>query len=112
MPGYEISNHARPGQASRHNLTYWRYGDYLGVGPGAHGRLTLNGVKHATRQKKAPESWLAAVEESGHGTEEVTPLTIEQRFEELLMMGLRLSEGIPRARFREELGTEPEALLD
>jgi putative oxygen-independent coproporphyrinogen III oxidase len=112
MPGYEISNHARPGQASRHNLTYWRYGDYLGVGPGAHGRLTLNGVKHATRQKKAPESWLAAVEESGHGTEEVTPLTIEQRFEELLMMGLRLSEGIPRARFRKELGTEPEALLD
>jgi putative oxygen-independent coproporphyrinogen III oxidase len=112
MPGYEISNHARPGQASRHNLTYWRYGDYLGVGPGAHGRLTQDGVKHATRQKKAPESWLAAVEATGHGTEEVTPLTRDQRFEELLMMGLRLSEGIPRARFRAELGTEPEAVLD
>jgi putative oxygen-independent coproporphyrinogen III oxidase len=112
MPGYEISNHARPGQASRHNLTYWRYGDYLGVGPGAHGRLTLNGVKHATRQKKAPESWLAAVEETGHGTEEVTPLIADQRFEELLMMGLRLSEGIPRSRFRQELGTDPEAVLD
>jgi len=112
MPAYEISNHARPGQESRHNLTYWRYGDYLGVGPGAHGRLTLGGVKHATRQKKAPESWLGAVEVAGHGTEEVTPLTAEQRSEELLMMGLRLAEGIPRTRFRAELGCEPEALLD
>ncbi|MGB8842906.1 MAG: radical SAM family heme chaperone HemW [Aliidongia sp.] len=112
LPGYEISNHARPGQASRHNLTYWRYGDYLGVGPGAHGRVTLDGVKHATRQKKAPESWLAAVEEAGHGTEETTPLTAAQRGEEMVMMGLRLSEGIPRDRFRAELGNEPEALFD
>ncbi|MEI9986447.1 MAG: radical SAM family heme chaperone HemW [Aliidongia sp.] len=112
MPAYEISNHARPGQASRHNLTYWRYGDYLGVGPGAHGRLMLDGTKYATRQKKAPETWLDAVDAAGHGTEETVPLTLEQRGEELLMMGLRLAEGIPRARFRSELGTEPEALLD
>ena len=112
MPAYEISNHARPGAASRHNLTYWRYGDYLGVGPGAHGRLTLAGTKHATRQKKAPESWLAAVESAGHGTEETLPLEPIQRAEELLMMGLRLAEGIPRARFHAELGSEPEAWLD
>jgi putative oxygen-independent coproporphyrinogen III oxidase len=112
LPGYEISNHARPGQESRHNLTYWRYGDYLGVGPGAHGRLTLDRVKHATRQIRAPETWLTAVESTGRGTEETTPLTAAQRFEELLMMGLRLTEGIPRTRFRAELDAEPEALLD
>jgi len=111
LAAYEISNHARPGQASRHNLTYWRYGDYVGAGPGAHGRLTLDGVKHATRQKKAPESWLAAVEANGHGTEETLALSPEQRGEEMLMMGLRLAEGIPRRRFRAELGVEPEALL-
>ena len=112
MPAYEISNHARPGQASRHNLTYWRYGDYVGVGPGAHGRLTVAGQKLATRQKKAPETWLAAVETEGHGTEETLPLSPEHRGEEMLMMGLRLAEGIPRTRFRTELGAEPEALLD
>ncbi|HVJ53605.1 MAG TPA: radical SAM family heme chaperone HemW [Aliidongia sp.] len=112
MPAYEISNHARPGQASRHNLTYWRYGDYVGVGPGAHGRLTLDGIKHATRQKKAPESWLDAVESGSHGTEETLPLDPEARFEEMLMMGLRLAEGIPRRRFMDELGRPPEAVLD
>ena len=112
LAAYEISNHARPGQASRHNLTYWRYGDYVGVGPGAHGRLTLDGAKHATRQKKAPESWLAAVEAAGHGTEETLTLSAEHRGEEMLMMGLRLAEGIPRQRFHAELGVEPEALLD
>jgi len=112
LAAYEISNHARPGQASRHNLTYWRYGDYIGVGPGAHGRLTLAGTKHATRQKKAPESWLAAVEAVGHGTEETLALNLEHRGEEMLMMGLRLAEGIPRRRFHDELGVEPEALLD
>ena len=109
---YEISNHARPGQASRHNLTYWRYGDYVGVGPGAHGRLTLDGTKQATRQKKAPETWLDAVEATGHGTEETLALSPDQRGEEMLMMGLRLAEGISRARFHAELGIEPEAMLD
>jgi putative oxygen-independent coproporphyrinogen III oxidase len=112
LPGYEISNHARPGEASRHNLTYWRYGDYLGVGPGAHGRLTVDGVKHATQQKRAPETWLAAVERDGHGTEAMTALSAAERAEELLMMGLRLAEGIERQRFRAELGAEPEMLLD
>jgi oxygen-independent coproporphyrinogen-3 oxidase len=112
LPAYEISNHARPGQESRHNLTYWRYGDYVGVGPGAHGRLTLAGAKHATRQMKVPETWLTAVEAGGHGTEEVVPLTPDQRGEELLMMGLRLAQGIPRARFHDEWHKEPEAALD
>jgi putative oxygen-independent coproporphyrinogen III oxidase len=111
MPAYEISNHARPGEASRHNLTYWRYGDYVGVGPGAHGRVTIGGVKHATRQKKAPESWLDAVERLGHGTEEMSALDAEARLEEMLMMGLRLAEGIPRRRFDAELGRTPESLL-
>ncbi|HWK44986.1 MAG TPA: radical SAM family heme chaperone HemW [Stellaceae bacterium] len=112
MPGYEISNHARPGEASRHNLTYWRYGDYLGIGPGAHGRLTLDGEKRATRQFRAPETWLTAVEAAGHGTQEMPSIPAEDRLAELVMMGLRLAEGIPRARFRTELGTELETLLD
>ena len=112
MPSYEISNHARPGQASRHNLTYWRYGDYVGVGPGAHGRLTLGGDKIATRQAKAPETWLARVEADGHGTQETEIVDPAARAEELVMMGLRLAEGIPRHRFRDELGREPEDLLD
>ncbi len=112
MPSYEISNHARPGEESRHNLTYWRYGDYVGVGPGAHGRLTLDGVKHATRQRKAPETWLESVECHGHGTEERTALDAEARFEEMLMMGLRLGEGIPRQRFLAETGRPLEALIE
>jgi putative oxygen-independent coproporphyrinogen III oxidase len=112
MPSYEISNHARPGQASRHNLTYWRYGDYVGVGPGAHGRLTLDGRKWATRQAKAPETWLARVEADGHGTQETEIVEPEARAEEMVMMGLRLAEGIPRQRFRDELGLEPEDLID
>ncbi|HLY54263.1 MAG TPA: radical SAM family heme chaperone HemW [Stellaceae bacterium] len=111
-PAYEISNHARPGEECRHNLTYWRYGDYLGVGPGAHGRLTLDGIRHATRQKRAPEPWLAAVEAAGHGTEEMLPLDPSMLTDEMVMMGLRLAEGIPRARFRHLLGREPEAMLD
>ena len=112
LPAYEISNHARPGCESRHNLTYWRYGDYIGVGPGAHGRLTLGGSKLASRQLRAPETWLAAVERGGHGTQERLPLSPAERREEMLMMGLRLAEGIDRARFHAELGEEIEQALD
>jgi oxygen-independent coproporphyrinogen-3 oxidase len=112
LPAYEISNHARPGEESRHNLVYWRYGDYLGIGPGAHGRLTLAGDKLATRQLRAPETWLAAVEQRGHGTQERVPIVAGERLEEMLMMGLRLAEGIPRSRFRRESGGEPETILD
>ncbi len=112
LPAYEISNHARPGCESRHNLTYWRYGDYVGIGPGAHGRLTLGGSKLASRQLRAPETWLAAVERDGHGTQERLPLSPAERREEMLMMGLRLAEGIDRARFHAELGEEIEQALD
>jgi oxygen-independent coproporphyrinogen-3 oxidase len=112
LPAYEISNHARPGAACRHNLTYWRYGDYVGVGPGAHGRLTRGGEKLATRQRRAPETWLAAVEAQGHGTEEVTEIAPAERREELLMMGLRLVEGVSRTRFAAETGEAIEEALD
>ncbi|WP_425456756.1 radical SAM family heme chaperone HemW [Denitrobaculum tricleocarpae] len=122
LPAYEVSNHARPGQESRHNMTYWRYGDYVGVGPGAHGRITLNGRKEsrtgaggcklATRQHRAPEAWLAAVESGGHATRGETKIGIDQRLEEMVMMGLRLKEGIPRDAFLRETGREPEQLFD
>jgi putative oxygen-independent coproporphyrinogen III oxidase len=112
LSAYEISNHARPGGESRHNLVYWRYGDYVGIGPGAHGRLTLDGVKLATRQLRAPERWLAAVERRGEGTEERSAISETERLEEMLMMGLRLNESVPRARFRRECAAEPEAVLD
>ncbi|HLS68436.1 MAG TPA: radical SAM family heme chaperone HemW [Kiloniellales bacterium] len=112
LPAYEISNHARPGAECRHNLTYWRYGDYVGVGPGAHGRLTLGGEKRAIRQHRAPEVWLERVEGRGHATQADEALDAKQRLEELLMMGLRLSEPIARAAFEREAGAQPEALLE
>jgi oxygen-independent coproporphyrinogen-3 oxidase len=112
LDAYEISNHARAGGESRHNLTYWRYGDYVGIGPGAHGRVTLGGDKFATRRHRAPETWLAAVERQGHGLQERVALAPAERREEMLMMGLRLAEGIERARFRAETGAELEAALD
>ncbi len=112
LAAYEISNHARPGAACRHNLTYWRYGDYVGIGPGAHGRITVGGEKWATRRHRAPEAWLAAVEAKGHATRQKQALSARERLEEMLMMGLRLEEGVARATFRRELNDEPEALLD
>ena len=112
LPAYEISNHARPGEASRHNLVYWRYGDYVGVGPGAHGRLTLGGSKWATRQHRAPEPWLDLVERDGHATRQRDEVPVEARLEEMTLMGLRLSEGIARQRFIDETGSAPEALFD
>ncbi|MGF1595287.1 MAG: radical SAM family heme chaperone HemW [Kiloniellaceae bacterium] len=111
LPAYEISNHARRGGECRHNLTYWRYGDYAGIGPGAHGRLTWDGAKHATRQHRAPEAWLDLVERQGHGWRQVEAIAADQRLAEMTMMGLRLTEGIARAAFRQEFGREPEALL-
>ena len=112
LPAYEISNHARPGGESRHNLVYWRYGDYVGIGPGAHGRMTLGGAKVATRQLRLPETWLAAVGKRGEGTEERIEVSAGERVEEMLMMGLRLGEAVPRARFRRECGAAPEDVLD
>jgi len=112
LRAYEVSNHAVPGAESRHNLIYWRYGDYLGVGPGAHGRLTVDGVKRATRQHSAPEAWLQAVANQGHATRARDPLDAEQKRQEITLMGLRLAEGIHRDAFVRELGAQPEALFD
>jgi putative oxygen-independent coproporphyrinogen III oxidase len=99
LPAYEVSNHARPGAASRHNLIYWRYGDYAGIGPGAHGRLTRSGVRWATESLRGPEAWLAAVEESESGVCARSAVGSADQAVEMLMMGLRLAEGIDPGRF-------------
>ncbi len=112
LPAYEVSNHAKPGDESRHNLVYWRYGDYAGIGPGAHGRLTLNGVKTATRAHKAPELWMQRVQRDGHGAHEMESVTQEQRAREMLMMGLRLMEGVSLENFRKEADTEFSAFVN
>ncbi|MDA5194652.1 radical SAM family heme chaperone HemW [Govanella unica] len=119
LPAYEISNHAVPGAECRHNLLYWRYGDYAGVGPGAHGRLlTDNGDAIATAQAKKPEDWLAAVERDGHGTVSTEKLRAADRAVEMVMMGLRLRAGLDTARFARRIGQpvtdylNPTALAD
>ncbi len=99
MPAYEISNHARPGQESRHNLLYWRYGEYVGVGPGAHGRLLINNQRHATATEKLPFDWQNKVLANGHGIIVDDVLTWEEQGDEFLLMGLRLREGISPHRF-------------
>jgi putative oxygen-independent coproporphyrinogen III oxidase len=101
---YEVSNYAKRGQESRHNLVYWRYEDYVGVGPGAHGRIVLDGKRHATRQAKAPETWLSEVAAHGHATVESVPLDQSTQIDEAVMMGLRLTEGIDAARFERVTG--------
>lgn len=94
LPAYEVSNHARPGAESRHNLIYWEYQDYIGIGPGAHGRLSLDGVRQATRDHAAYESWLSHVSKKGHGTHEPKILSAKDQAFERLMMGLRLNAGV------------------
>lgn len=94
MAAYEVSNHARSGQESRHNLIYWRYGDYAGIGPGAHGRLTIAGQRMATEAPKAPTTWLRQVEERGSGEGEREALSSADQRAEMLLMGLRLVEGV------------------
>ncbi|WP_409530389.1 radical SAM family heme chaperone HemW [Shinella sp.] len=108
MPAYEVSNHARPGSESRHNLTYWRYGDYVGIGPGAHGRLTTGGAKIATATERKPEGWLSLVEAEGHGMVDQELLEREAQADELLLMGLRLKEGIDLVRWQALSGREPD----
>jgi oxygen-independent coproporphyrinogen-3 oxidase len=113
LPAYEISNHARPGAECRHNLVYWHGDDYLGVGPGAHGRLTdRSGVVWAHHQQRAPETWLSMVERSGHGTRERVALRAEERISELVMMGLRLTEGLSAERFLSQTGKTFEQALN
>ena len=128
---YEVSNYAVPAGESRHNLAYWRYADYAGIGPGAHGRITLpasfprklepgptapgNGAAErliATRRHRAPEPWAERVERDGHGTVEQVPLEPLERVREMLLMGLRLTEGIDPARFLVRTGMPLEAALD
>ncbi len=99
LPAYEISNHARPGQESRHNLIYWRYGEYVGIGPGAHGRIVVNGERHATATEKLPFDWHKRVGQFGHGMITDDVLSWEEQGDEFLVMGLRLKEGISPARF-------------
>ena len=99
LPAYEISNHARPGGECRHNLVYWRGHEYAGVGPGAHGRLDIDGARHATATEKRPEAWLARVESEGHGLVTDDVLIREEMADEFLLMGLRLAEGIDPARY-------------
>jgi putative oxygen-independent coproporphyrinogen III oxidase len=102
LPAYEISNHARPGQESRHNLTYWRYGDYAGIGPGAHGRR--RGA--ATLRRRKPENWLDAVARNGHGIESETALSSQESAREALIMGLRLAEGVDLRAIEERFGVK------
>ncbi len=99
LPAYEISNHARPGAECRHNLVYWRAHEYAGIGPGAHGRLDIDGDRHATATEKRPEAWLARVESDGHGRVTDDVLMRGEMADEFLLMGLRLAEGIDPARY-------------
>lgn len=108
LPAYEISNHARPGEESRHNLAYWRMDDYVGIGPGAHGRRDAM----ATLRHKKPENWLAAVHRNGHGLHSETPLSATERATESLLMGLRLGEGVDLAAIAARTGIPDAQLID
>lgn len=108
LPAYEISNHAMPGEESRHNLTYWRYQDYCGIGPGAHGRR--GGM--ATVRHKKPENWLAALDAAGHGIAEERALGTAEQASEAMLMGLRLREGVDLTALARRFGLEPAALCD
>jgi oxygen-independent coproporphyrinogen-3 oxidase len=104
MPAYEVSNHARPGEECRHNLLYWRYGEYAGIGPGAHGRLVTSRGRRALVTERSPETWLDYVERDGHGIVTDEALTHEAEADEFLLMGLRLREGIDPKRFERLAG--------
>jgi putative oxygen-independent coproporphyrinogen III oxidase len=109
LPAYEVSNHASEGAEARHNLVYWRSGDWGGIGPGAHGRLTLNGVRWATETPRAPESWLRQVETQGQGEVARVAVPPAEQAEEVLMMGLRLAEGVDVARYARLAGRSLDA---
>lgn len=105
LPAYEVSNHAAPGAESRHNLVYWRYGDYAGIGPGAHGRITIAGQRHATEAYAQPGKWLNAVEAT-QPVDSIEPISGSEQADEYLMMGLRVSEGIDARRYRAMSGQD------
>src|SRR5262249_23824666 len=100
LPAYEISNHARPGAECRHNLLYWRYGEYAGIGPGAHGRVEHEGKRWATATERNPEAWLKRVETVGNGIVADEALTGVEMGDEFLLMGLRLTEGIELSQYQ------------
>lgn len=104
LPAYEISNHAAPGAECAHNLVYWRYQDYVGVGPGAHGRLTVDGAKWATATERRPEEWWQQAMVAGHGLTDFTRLIASETADEMLLMGLRLREGVDAARYESMAG--------
>lgn len=108
LPAYEISNHARPGCESRHNLTYWRYGDYAGIGPGAHGRR----CGRATVRHKKPENWMSAVDRNEHGLQMEDNLLPAERAREALMMGMRLREGVDLARIAARCNVAQDKLIN
>jgi oxygen-independent coproporphyrinogen-3 oxidase len=109
LPAYEVANHACPGAESRHNLNYWRYGAYAGVGPGAHGRLDLNGKRIATVCERLPERWREKVARDGNGFAEISEIDRESAAREHLLMNLRLNEGIDLAAYRARWGAAPQA---
>lgn len=106
MPAYEVSNYALPGQECRHNLVYWRYGEYLGIGPGAHSRLTMTEEKHALMAIHHPENWLKQITTKGHGLQSQQALTTQEMLEECLLMGLRLQEGVELAKLQSLYGID------
>jgi putative oxygen-independent coproporphyrinogen III oxidase len=108
LPAYEISNHASPGEECRHNLTYWRYDEYAGIGPGAHGRVVMaGGARHATSTERQPERWVQRVEADGQGIVESLGLSRAEQADEALLMGLRLSEGLDLERLIAVSGMRP-----
>ncbi len=107
LPAYEISNHAAPGEESQHNLVYWRYGEYAGIGPGAHGRILSGGTRVAMSALKAPEAWLSRVAKKGNGFVDISVLNQDQMADEMLLMGLRLMEGVDLDRLEEVGGVRP-----
>ena len=112
LPAYEVSNHAAIGQESRHNLTYWRGGDYVGIGPGAHGRLTIDGKRLQTEQIPGPANWLSAVAEKGNATRLSATVSDTEQIEEFLLMGLRLAAGIDRDLFARITGRALDDCID
>ena len=107
LRAYEISNHAAAGEECRHNLLYWRYGEYAGLGPGAHGRVAIDGTRHATVTERQPERWVGRVEADGHGISESAPLSRSEQADEALLMGLRLREGVDLRRLAAIGGLQP-----
>lgn len=110
-PAYEISNYAIAGEESRHNLTYWKYDDYIGIGAGAHGRITFDGQTYATEQNKKPETWLKNVQKQGHATKLIEPLDKKTMAEEMIMMGLRLTGGVNFEGFASRTGLKLQDII-